>query len=120
MASLAASQARGTKRSREATDAAVPEGSAVLFDANLLHAAHPHARRSEQDDATSERVAFHYIPTAHDGGFRGQSFARGAFADPLEQPRVPQHPPRLLGRPALRAQPAVILIVRAHHVHARL
>ena len=64
-AETVASLARGAKRPREAVDAAVPEGTAILFDANLLHAAHPHVRRSVDDEATSERVAFHYIPTSH-------------------------------------------------------
>eukprot|EP01062_Namystynia_karyoxenos_P071273 TRINITY_DN6671_c0_g1_i2.p2 TRINITY_DN6671_c0_g1~~TRINITY_DN6671_c0_g1_i2.p2 ORF type:complete len:344 (+),score=128.74 TRINITY_DN6671_c0_g1_i2:85-1032(+) len=61
---------------RSPVDVAVPAGSAVLFDANLLHCAHPNTR-----ETPSERVAFHYIPGDLDSGFRGTSFARGRFAD---------------------------------------
>ena len=53
-------------------------GTAVLFDANLLHAVHPNRVKG---GPPSERVAFHYIPGDLDTGFRGTSFARGQFAD---------------------------------------
>jgi ectoine hydroxylase-related dioxygenase (phytanoyl-CoA dioxygenase family) len=46
--------AKGMKRPRDAVDVAVPEGSAILFDANLLHAAHSHEAHSADDMATSE------------------------------------------------------------------
>lgn len=62
---------------RAPVDLRVLEGSAVLFDANLLHATYPNASA-----VSSERVAFHYIPAELDAtGFRGTSFARGKFAD---------------------------------------
>jgi len=62
---------------RRPIDVIVPAGSAVLFDANLLHAVHPN-----RSDGPSERVAFHYIPGDLGAvGFRGTSFARGDFAD---------------------------------------
>jgi hypothetical protein len=66
---------------RTPLDVPVAAGSAVLFDANLLHAVH--ANRLERDGGlpASERVAFHFIPGDLDTGFRGTSFARGAFAD---------------------------------------
>ena len=60
-------------------DVGVPAGSAVLFDANLLHAAWPNAPGG--GSSLSERVAFHYIPLEVESEFRGVSFARGAFAD---------------------------------------
>ena len=56
----------------------VPAGTAVLFDANLLHAVRPN---DAIDSQPSERVAFHYIPGDLDTGFRGTSFARCTFAD---------------------------------------
>jgi ectoine hydroxylase-related dioxygenase (phytanoyl-CoA dioxygenase family) len=62
---------------RRPIDVCIPAGSAVLFDANLLHSVHPN-----RSDGPSERVAFHYIPgDLGDTGFRGTSFARGDFAD---------------------------------------
>lgn len=68
-------------------DVEVSEGSAVLFDANLLHATWPNTA----SDGFSERIAFHYIPASVDSEFRGVSFARGKFADrheatPLTKP----------------------------------
>ena len=63
---------------RAAVDVPVAAGTAVLFDANLLHAVHPN---SVVGGPPSERVAFHYIPGDLDTGFRGTSFARGRFAD---------------------------------------
>ena len=58
-------------------DVSVPAGSAVVFDANLLHAAHPN-----RSSRPSERVAFHYIPGDLGAvGFGAVSFARGDFAD---------------------------------------
>lgn len=63
---------------RAAVDVPVCAGTAVLFDANLLHAVHPN---SVVGGPPSERVAFHYIPGDLDTGFRGTSFARGRFAD---------------------------------------
>ncbi len=57
-------------------DVGVAEGSAVLFDANLLHAVWPNV-----SDGPSERLAFHFIPGDLNSAFRGVSFARGAFAD---------------------------------------
>ena len=56
----------------------VPPGTAVLFDANLLHAVRPN---NAPDGQPSERVAFHFIPGSHGSEFRGTSFARGDFAD---------------------------------------
>ena len=73
-------------------DVGVPAGSAVLFDANLLHAAWPNAGGS----SLSERVAFHYIPLEVESEFRGVSFARGAFAD--------RHEATLPSPPAKRAK----------------
>ena len=62
---------------RTPVDVSVPAGSAVVFDANLLHSVHPN-----HSSAPSERVAFHYIPGDLDAaGFDGVSFARGKFAD---------------------------------------
>lgn len=62
---------------RAPVDVCVPEGSVILFDANLLHAAY-----ANESAASSERVAFHYIPAELDAtGFKGVSFARGDFAD---------------------------------------
>ena len=56
----------------------VPPGTAVLFDANLLHAVRPN---DAADGRPSERLAFHFIPGSHGSAFRGTSFARGDFAD---------------------------------------
>lgn len=64
---------------RAPLDVAVTAGSVVLFDANLLHAVHANLR--DGGLPTAERVAFHFIPGTLDTGFRGTSFARGAFAD---------------------------------------
>ena len=72
-----ASGAASGKRKRSPLDVSVPAGSVVLFDANLLHA----AWSNEAPSGTSERVAFHYIPSDAQSEFRGVSFARGAFAD---------------------------------------
>lgn len=60
-----------------ALDLGVSEGTAVLFDANLLHATWPNA-----SERASERLAFHYIPSELEAtGFRGTSFARDKFKD---------------------------------------
>lgn len=75
---LAGGASGGTKRAPTPTDVDVAEGSAVLFDANLLHAAWPNRCAASP---RSERIAFHYIPTDVNSEFRGVSFARGAFAD---------------------------------------
>ena len=66
-------------RQRAPLDITVTSGSVVLFDANLLHSANANLRDSGLP--ASERVAFHFIPGDLDTGFRGTSFARGAFAD---------------------------------------
>lgn len=66
-------------KQRAPLDLAVTSGSVVLFDANLLHSANANLR--DGGLPASERVAFHFIPGDLDTGFRGTSFARGAFAD---------------------------------------
>ena len=76
----AAAGAAAAAAARAPLDVPVRAGSAVLFDANLLHAAHPNGAGGQQRSA-SERVAFHYIPGDLDTGFRATSFARGSFAD---------------------------------------
>mmetsp|Transcript_62614 Transcript_62614/g.116477 ORF Transcript_62614/g.116477 Transcript_62614/m.116477 type:complete len:336 (+) Transcript_62614:22-1029(+) len=63
-------------QSRSPQDVAVPAGSVVLFDANLLHAVWPNT-----SSGPSERVACHFIPGDLDTSFRDTSFARGSFAD---------------------------------------
>ena len=67
-----------TGATRAPVDVAVNAGTAVLFDANLLHCAHAN---SVVGGPPSERVAFHFIPGDLDTGFRDTSFARGKFAD---------------------------------------
>ena len=65
------------RRREDVADVAVRAGTAVLFDANLLHCTWP----NRSTHRASPRLAFHYIPTDHEGEFRGVSFARGKFAD---------------------------------------
>ena len=77
---MAAGPSPSNKRRRrrdDVVDVGVPIGSAVLFDANLLHSTWPNT----SEHRPSPRVAFHYIPAQHKGEFRGVSFARGKFAD---------------------------------------
>ena len=66
---------------RAPMNVALTAGSAVLFDANLLHSAHANLRVRDGGQTASERVAFHFIPGDLDIGFRGTSFGRGLFAD---------------------------------------
>ena len=62
---------------RPEVDVPVEEGTVVIFDARLLHAAHPNTSTA----ATRYSVFGHYVPGDLHFSWRGEDFSRGTYAD---------------------------------------